>query len=696
MTIEKQKQQLLELLHIHYGYRAFRPGQEKVIDSILEGKDVVVIMPTGGGKSLCFQLPALILEGITIVISPLIALMKDQVDNLTRIGIPATYINSSVSPADTAIRLESVKQGHYKLLYIAPERFYNQDFVKVLSTIKVSLFAIDEAHCISSWGHDFRPSYLRLKNAIDFLSTSDEVSESTKNKPIVIALTATATPEVKEDIIKQLALKNPELVVTGFARPNLSFSAERANEGQKPRLVIDAINNAPSGSGIIYVGTRARADQLLQILLDNGIEAIGYHAGMDPAERKWVQDNFMRNQAKIIIATNAFGLGIDKPDIRFVIHYDMPGTIEAYYQEVGRAGRDGKPSGCLLLYNSRDRALQEFFIKGDNPPPEVVLDIYNLLLGFETEKILITYGEIIKMLSENIPDMAVSTAIKILEREGLIRRSQEKVGNAYLKLLKNDDEIKKIFGARSKAALEIFEKLYSRYKEELIKGFDFNPEEMAGILGIKKDALRRVIKKMQDDDGVEYQPPFKGTEIHILKRLDPNEVKLDFTALKDKMHHAYKKLDLIEDYVFHYGCRQEYILNYFGGQGEKCGQCDNCSAGETVSEDDVDVSRNKEGLGTKLTQLETFELYNKGLDIEEMAQMRNLKPATIVEHLCYLIENKLPVKIDRFVNSDIKERLRLIIEAVGPDKLTPIKEAAGDEIGWNEIKLVLADRKLKK
>ncbi|NTW22504.1 RecQ family ATP-dependent DNA helicase [Candidatus Falkowbacteria bacterium] len=697
MTIQEQKQALRELLKIHYGYDDFRAGQEQVIDNLLDGESTLVIMPTGGGKSLCYQLPALIWEGVTIVVSPLIALMKDQVDNLNRIGIPATFINSSISANETSNRLAEIKEGRFKLLYIAPERFYSKEFIDALSQIKVSLFAVDEAHCISSWGHDFRPSYLRLRQAVEFLGN-----------PPVVALTATATPQVRDDIVKQLALSNPRQVVTGFARPNLTFAVVRANEGQKPGIVLEAVQNAPDGAGIIYVGTRSRAEQLMQALLDSGVEAIMYHGGMEPNERKWVQESFMKNKARVIVATNAFGLGIDKPDIRFVVHYDMPGTIEAYYQEAGRAGRDGQPSFCLMLYNSRDRALQEFFIKGDNPSPEMIFELYEVLLSYDSDSVLVTYSELMGLMSDNAPDMAIGTAIKILEREGLIRRSQEKSANAYLKLLKPASEARKVFGPRSKNSQVILDQLLAKHGHELDAGFNFNLEELAGVLGVKKESLRRVIKKIQDEGCLDYQPPFKGTEIHILKRLDRQHLNIDVTALKVKLSHAYEKLDQMEDYVYHLGCRQHYILDYFGSQGTlRCGKCDNCvnsQSDELPEEPDFqpfsDATDKHEAsspsLGTKLTQLETLELYQKGLGLDEIAQTRNLKPATIVDHFCFLLEKGMKVNVGDFVSEDSRRLIMEAVESVGGSKLGLIKEKLGENFSWNDIKLVLSSLKSKK
>lgn len=346
MMLNKARQ----ILQKFYGYEDFRPGQKKVVESLLNRNDTVAIMPTGAGKSICFQIPALLFEGVTLVISPLISLMKDQVDSLRQLGIAAVYINSSVSKAQLYKDLQDISAGFYKIIYIAPERVTSEYLPDSFKNLNISMVAVDEAHCLSQWGHDFRPSY---RNILNF-------TNSLRIKPIISAFTATATPEVKTDIINLLGLKQPNVFVTGFDRPNLYFSVLRGEV--KDKFVIDYVKKHQDEAGIIYVGTRKDVDALQVLLEIKGIKAGRYHAGMTDEERNQMQEDFLYDNLSVMVATNAFGMGIDKPNVRYVIHYNMPKNMEAYYQEAGRAGRDGLSGNCILLYSPQDTQLQKFLI----------------------------------------------------------------------------------------------------------------------------------------------------------------------------------------------------------------------------------------------------------------------------------------------------------------------------------------------
>jgi ATP-dependent DNA helicase RecQ len=401
-------------LEKHFGFREFLDAQEEVIDAILGGNDVLCVMPTGGGKSLCYQLPALMLEGVTVVVSPLIALMKDQVDALARRGIDATLINSTLSPEEQRERIRRLAAGEFKMVYIAPERFRSPAFVSALGRATISLFAVDEAHCISQWGHDFRPDYFRLHEALERLG-----------HPQVAAFTATATPEVRNDILARLQLEEPRVFVSGFARPNLKIAVV-AVDGEAAKYERLRALLRENRTGIVYCATRKRVEAVSAELTAWGVKCVAYHGGLDDGEREAAQNKFIRRECDVAVATNAFGMGIDRADIRFVVHFEIPGSVEAYYQEAGRAGRDGEPAQCELLFNHADTRVQEFFIEGGNPPVELILDTYDTLRSLADERGEVTIT--IKDLSDHMSgagktnDMAVSSALSILHRAGHIDR----------------------------------------------------------------------------------------------------------------------------------------------------------------------------------------------------------------------------------------------------------------------------------
>ncbi len=407
------KDKLERYLERYFGFGEFRHSQREIIESILRGEDTLAVMPTGGGKSLCYQLPAMLLEGVTFVVSPLIALMKDQVDALVAKGISARYINSSQSPKEQYEILRELENGEIKLLYIAPERFKAPSFLNTLSRVKIALFAIDEAHCISQWGHDFRPDYMRLGKALSLLG-----------KPKVAAFTATATEEVRIDILKQLAMNEPAVYVSGFARDNLSFNVNSVSSKQeKFERILELIKEYKTG--IIYCSTVKGVDAVSEMLSTEGIKHISYNGKMTANERDAAQEEFISKRASIAVATNAFGMGIDRADIRFVCHYDLAGSIEAYYQEAGRAGRDGLESYCELLFMYADKRVQEFFIDGSNPSLELIENVYKALRDKSDSEglCLLSIEEIGRLVSKKSANtMAISAAISVLRRYGYIER----------------------------------------------------------------------------------------------------------------------------------------------------------------------------------------------------------------------------------------------------------------------------------
>lgn len=378
-TVERAREVLKEV----FGFEDFLDGQESVMEDILSGKDGSVVMPTGGGKSLCYQLPALCREGVTLVVSPLIALMKDQVDGLEKRNVPVTLINSTLSWDEQRERLDGMKRGDYSLVYIAPERFKASSFMNALKDVKISMVAVDEAHCLSQWGHDFRPDYMRLGNALEALG-----------RPQCIALTATATPIVRDDIRKVLKLRDPFERISGFERPNLSFTITPVEKVAQKYARMKKVIGAHK-TGIVYCATRKKVEEVAETLHSWGASCVAYHGGMSDSEREATQNKFINREADIAVATNAFGMGIDRSDVRFVIHFEIPGSVEAYYQEAGRAGRDGEASVCDLLFNYADTRTQDFFIEGVNPGAKMIRELYQFLLNDADENY-----EVVRTLDE--------------------------------------------------------------------------------------------------------------------------------------------------------------------------------------------------------------------------------------------------------------------------------------------------------
>ncbi len=387
-----------------FGIRRFRPGQMEVMEAVLSGKDALAVMPTGSGKSLTFQIPSLLLPKATVVVSPLISLMQDQVEKAEEAEIESTKLNSTLSAAEEREARDAISEGDSKLIYVTPERLENAEYRAVLSEGGVSLFVVDEAHCISQWGHDFRPAYLALREAIRDLG-----------RPPILALTATATPEIQRDIIQQLGLKDPVVVDTGIERPNLFLEVFRTVNGLAKRERIRNILNETEGSGIIYVATVRTANELYEWLCADNVNAARYHGKMKTKEREEVQQQFMKGEFHVIVATKAFGLGIDKPDIRFIVHFNFPDSLESYYQEIGRAGRDGKLARCPLLYRLEDRRIQGYFLGGKYPRRDHSQRIYDIVASGEgvTAELCAASG---------IPRRKVKVILSQLESSGIIER----------------------------------------------------------------------------------------------------------------------------------------------------------------------------------------------------------------------------------------------------------------------------------
>ncbi|MCX7425896.1 MAG: RecQ family ATP-dependent DNA helicase, partial [Planctomycetia bacterium] len=557
---------------------SFRPGQKAVIAAVLEGRDCLCVMPTGGGKSLCYQLPAVAMGGLTLVVSPLIALMKDQVDQLTALGIPVTFINSTLSLDEQFARLDDIAAGRYCLAYVVPERFRSARFLEAVAAAGLKLLAVDEAHCISEWGHDFRPDYARLGHFRRKLGN-----------PTTIALTATATDAVRRDIVEQLDLDDPKTFITGFARHNLFHEVQTPKtERQKADLLVAFLRKTP-GSGIVYASTRKRTEEVAQIIAEHaGRRATVYHAGMLAQDRKVAQESFMEGRSEVVVATTAFGMGIDKADVRFVVHYNLPGTLEGYYQEAGRAGRDGKPSQCVMLYHPSDRYLQEWFIESAYPSRENVAKVYEHLCEQDADPIELTQQEIKEGLGLPIAADGVGTCEQLLEGAGVLERLVAAKNMAAVRVDSDLPTLVELLPRQAKVrrrVLQAVERLVGARRHEMVY---FRPGDLARQTEMEPASLGQTLRQLNDLAMFTYVPPFRGRAIRMIRRDVPLEqLDIDFPALERRKAAEYDKLHKMIYYATTgVACRQQTILEYFGETDAKpCGHCDNCRRNGTTAGD---------------------------------------------------------------------------------------------------------------
>ncbi|MEF8679239.1 MULTISPECIES: DNA helicase RecQ [Bacillus cereus group] len=699
-----------ELLASYFGYSSFRRGQDETIKNVLDGKDTVCIMPTGGGKSICYQIPALVFEGTTLVISPLISLMKDQVDTLVQNGISATYINSSISIAEANQRIQLAKQGHYKLLYVAPERLDSMEFVDQLIDMKIPMIAIDEAHCISQWGHDFRPSYLHIHRILDYLP----------EKPLVLALTATATPQVRDDICNTLEINQENTIMTTFERENLSFSVIKGQD--RNAYLADYIRQNQKESGIIYAATRKVVDQLYEDLMKAGVSVSKYHAGMSDSDRNEQQELFLRDEVSVMVATSAFGMGIDKSNIRYVIHYQLPKNMESYYQEAGRAGRDGLDSTCILLYSSQDVQVQRFLIDqstGESRFSNELEKLQNMTDYCHTEQCLQSF--ILQYFGEepkedcgrcgNCTDnresidvtresqMVLSCMIRTNQRFGKQMIAQVLTGSKNKKVIEFNFHTLPTYGLLSNRSVkEVSEFIEFLISDELIavehgtyptlKVTEKGKEVLLGKENVLRkervetrqivqdhplfEVLREVRKEIAQGEGV---PPFVIFSDQTLKDMCVKMPQNDSELLTVK--------GIGEHKLVKYGSHFLQAVQHFIEE--------NPNYAETIKTEVVS-ERKKSGKASANSHLETYEMYKQGIDLNEIVKERNLSRQTIENHLIRCYEDGMEVDWQSFVPAEYESLIETAVQNA-EGGLKSIKEQLPNEVSYFMIRAYLQIRK---
>jgi len=692
-----------ELLASYFGYSSFRRGQDETIKNVLDGKDTVCIMPTGGGKSICYQIPATILQGVTLVISPLISLMKDQVDALHQVGIPSTFINSSLSYNEVNERMMDLSYGEYKILYVAPERLESESFINELKRLPILLVAVDEAHCISSWGHDFRPSYLRIKNLIQELPTN----------PTILALTATATPQVKSDICNQLGIIEETTIITGFERENLSFKVIRGQN--RLDYICNYIKQNKNESGIIYAATRKEVDNVTNKLKNQGISVGKYHAGLSDAERSKQQDAFLQDNINVMVATNAFGMGIDKSNVRYVIHYQMPKNMESYYQEAGRAGRDGLESECILLFTAQDVQIQRFLIEQstfehnrlkqeisklqsmkDYSYCETCLQAFILkYFGDETDH---SCGKCSNCIDQRTSiditidaQIVLSCIIRMGERFGKTMVASVLTGSMNKKLIDLNFHTLTTYGLFKTRTLksvgDLIDYLTSeqfigvtsgkfplltvtnRGREVLLNKINVMKKEEIQVTEITHvdndlfDQLRSLRKEIATELGVPPFVVFSDSTLRDLCKLLPTT---DEEFLQAKGVGLQKQQKFGKQFI-------EVIKKY-------------------KEENNIEVETTKPKVTTinKVPSHKiSYESYQNGLTISEIAKERGLNTTTVENHILQSAMEDDQFDWAEVVPFDIEKQIKEVINSVGSEKLRPIKDELPSEISYFMIKAVI-------
>jgi ATP-dependent DNA helicase RecQ len=698
-----QFQSLEEALKHFFGYETFRLGQQQIVEEALQDRDLLIIMPTGGGKSLCFQLPALLKPGLTVVVSPLIALMQDQVDALQDNGIGATFLNSSLSWDNVRSREAAILKGKIKLLYVAPERLLGEKFLpfleQVRSQIGISAFAVDEAHCVSEWGHDFRPEYRQMK----------QLRQRYPDVPI-LALTATATGRVRQDIIQQLTLKQPGIHVASFNRPNLYYDVQPKQRQSYNQLLKQVRSH--KGSGIIYCLSRRKVDEISFRLQQDGISALPYHAGLSDEDRSSNQTRFIRDDVQVMVATIAFGMGINKPDVRFVIHYDLPRNLESYYQESGRAGRDGEPAHCTLFFGASDIRTIDYLIDQKPDPKEQrvarqqLRQVLDYAEGTDCRRTiqLSYFGERFKGDCANCdncrsPKPVEDWTIEAQKFLSCVARCRERFGMTHI--------IDVLRGSRKQKIEQNGHHLLSTYgigKDRSAEAWKMLGRSLLhqGLVDETTDGYRILKLNKLSWEVLRSQRPvhIAVTETPVAKALaDINprgaEVEILFERLR-KLRKQVADAQSVPPYVVFADSSLRLMAQQQPQTIEAFAEISGVGTHKLTQYGDKFVSEirafcEEQKLPVPLpanTHMVTLQFYQQGLSVEEIAEKRGFSPRTIITHLSELLEMKQPVDIERLVSPEQQKLILQAIQSVGDDSLKTIREHLGEEYGYEEIQLV--------